>query len=1263
MTRRGWGWLGPALLWAACSGTPGTDGGVDGSDVDAAEGDGLDTDSGDDGGEPAVPEWDEPERSYRVRVTLRPHPERDRLDLPVLVPLDHPGAYVDRDVRVYEVTGGGTPAALPAGAWTQPDGREAEVGFTAPGTTAAGAVREFLVYYEPRSTPPAWEWRAGGVGEFQELDGDGDTRIEAWSLAGGDYRLQRAVDPAAGTLRRGRRTAGDAFLARDAGDWRAVDGFSDGYQLEDATHTWAPATVEDPAPTSTVTDRDADGAAAAAVWTGRPTPVPHDLALTYRVFPAWPFVERVLSAEPSDPATAFFFSSADWNGRHLYLADGYDRMVSDTRGDEALAKIWDTGMRWLVIYDAASDRGFGWLIFHPGVIRAEETTDGVTIYDSYGYSAGDAAVFRSLWMADPDKDRIVDLFDALVPGVDVAAPEFRDLNIVAPGADEFLFPGDELALTVTTPGNPEPVTAAVVLPDGTELPLELERGASPLVWRTRTPLALTEAHPAGGWVVTARSAGLEAQVTVQFRLPVHPKLVFSAAELDELRARKDQPGWSGIWAELLDEADGYDDPIPDPGPGRDIRGYADRLMNLALIQLIDPAQPFDDKLWTYFFTMLRYPNWDEGAAEPFNNLDLTVGHFLTALAVTYDWHYDRLTPAERAELRARLRGVAGPWCSSSWMRTYRDIDWTHYGSVTNNHYWINHQGVAAAAFVLADEMPETERAPWVARLEENLGVILSVLEDDGTSNEGVAYHSYGQINLFRWLDFRDRALGGNTATDVPWFRESVLWDLYSVLPGGADNYGGVANFGDCPVSHYNSPRTISAWLARRLGDGRAQWTAENLDNPRRTAWSYLWYDPTVAVVERATLPTWRFFPEKGILAWRSAWDEDATYFSLKSGSYFGGHEQPDAGHFILHRAGVPYLTDHGYSYLKLSDEHNLLLVDGAGQHGEGTQWMAGVDPAHWAHAETVLADARYFDLLADPTPMMLSETLTSWTREVVGLGSDLFLVHDVVRGDATMALELLLHAYRSNPPTGSGLAYSYAELRTENPWREEAAGRWAIRPQDGVPELHVGDASAAAWSATLEPSSYVPEQNPDTRTYNESGARFDVGYRLRRTRSATSTASTVALWFGDDLALESWSDATAEAARLHRGGTDAAFAIWPAGAAVAGFHGADVTGAMAGRRLDEPAVFGRALTGFSAGGEVLVRASAPVDVFARLEHAATAAEPRFALVRAAGSATVELRCPAAPTRVRLDGTEATFTHAGGLLELTVPAGTHRLELD
>jgi hypothetical protein len=1246
------------LSAAACSGGNGS-GDVadtgDGADADADVPDGADV-------VPPVLEWDETDLSYRVRVTLRAHPDRDRTDVPVIAALSHPVAFVRRNVSVFEITGGSPAEPVAAGAWMQPDGRNLEVGFIAAGTTSAGATRDFWIYYEASDTPEVWLWPAEAWRTFAPLDRDTDGRTDGYHLTGGCCAIQRAIDQDSGELVDWRRTDDNTFLRLSSTGWTAAEGFTDGYQLENRTETFAPVSAADVPPEPVLADGDGFSGAVAAPWSSRNVPVPHSLFLTYRVFQRFPFVEAVLSARPETDPASFEFSSADWNGREIFLADSYDRMVSDTRGDEALDPVWDTAMRWLVAYDAASERGFGWFLQGQGVVRAGVDADGVYLHDSYGYSAGGTTAFRYLWMPSADKDEIVDLFDAMAPGVDVGAAERRDLNVLRPSADEFFFPGDTLETVVSTPGSSEPVTVSFVLADGTEQPIAVAREGTTPLWRSVEPLPLTATHPPGRWTLTARSGPATESVGFEFRLPQHPKLLFGAEDLPALRARKDEPAFADIWAAMLDNAAGYDAPIPDPGPGRDIRGYADRLINLALIQLVDSAQPYADLLWTYFFTMLRYPNWDESAT-PFNNLDLTVGHFLTALALTYDWHYDTLTPAERAEVRARLRTVAARWVSSYYLRVYRDISWQNFGTVTNNHYWINNEGVAAAAFVLAEEMPEDERAPWVARLEENLGVILSVLEDDGSSNEGVAYHSYGQINLFPWIDMRDRALGGDTAAGVPWFRESVLWDLYSVLPGGADNYGGVANFGDCPPYHYNAPRTIQAWLAARLGDPVAQWTALHLDRASRTAMSYLWFDPAVAEQAPETLPTSRLFPQKGIYAWRSSWADDAAYFSIKSGSFFGGHEQPDAGHFILHRAGIPYVTDHGYSYLKVTDEHNVILVDGQGEEGSGEQWMPGVDPVHWARIASELSDPRFFDVVADPAPMLLSDAATGWTREIVGIAPAIFVVHDELTASRSVTFDWLLHGYRSDPPAPGAETYSYTERRTENPFVEVDGRHWSLQPQDAAPPLHVADVSAASWAAVVEPSLYVPELNPDTRGYNEAQDQFQVGYRLRRTLSGDRAVSTVVLWFDDAISVESWSDASAEAVRLYSAtGGDTAVVVWPAAGSVAGFHGYHVQGAMAGRRFDEPAYFVRAATFFASGTTTLLAADPVVDAFVRFEHAGTAADPLAAVVRASAAGDVSFHCPAAPAEVLVDGASTTVRRSASLLTVALTAGLHRIEL-
>ncbi len=1214
-------------------------------------------DAGTDGGL-VVTQWHNADFPQRVTVTLNPHLERERVDVPVIALLEGTGPLAP-EVEIYEITPGASDEPLRGGLWSQPDGSFPQVGFTAPGVTPMGESRTFLAYIRPVAQAAAWSEPPSDWASFELLDPDTDGVEDGFRLTGGAYRLQRELNPSDGSLRRGRRSTGETFLSL-SDDTVVAEGFADSAMMETLTETFPNTNLDTDPVTELVTQGDDFSAACAATWLDRTAPVAHDAFLAYRVFADWPLLQTVVSVTPGAGVDHLGFSNSGWSSRRVYLTQPYDRMTSDNRGEEPLAAIWDTSMRWLVTHDSATGAGFGWFAFHRGVLRAANNGGDRDIYDSYGHTAGGRSAYLYLWMASPSKDDIVDLFDAMQPGAQVSTPENRDLNIVVPGPSDFYFPDDSLTATLTTPGRTGTPTAGFLLPDGTQQPVELVTEDS-VIWTAASPLEVDANTQTGQWTLTAENGDTERQVTFQVRLPDHPKLLFGADDLADIRARKDEPVTSEFWDEMLRKADNYADPNPAPALGEDIRSYAERLISLALIQLVDPSQPYDDLLWSYFFTMLRYPAWDDGPV-PFNNLDLTIGHFLEALALTYDWHYDRLTPAERREVRQHLSTEALAWLSASNLRTYRDIDWHHFGTVTNNHYWINHMGVAAAAYVLAEEMVEADRMRMVNQTEENLAIILSVLEDDGASQEGVPYHSYGQINFFVWLDMRDRVFGENTATAIPWFAESVMYDLYSILPGGDDNYGGVANYGDSPTRHYNSPRTIQAWLARRLGHETSQWMAQSLQWPNLASMAYLWYDPSVSAQAPDGLPLYHLCDDKGIFAWRSSWEDDATYLSLKSGSFFSGHEQPDAGQFILHRAGVPYIVDLGYSYLKMTHEHNVLLFDGEGQRGEGAQWMPAVDPVHWAEVEQVLAHGSYFDVVANPGPMVESPKVESWRREVVGLAPDLFFVRDTVSATATVDVAFLLHAYVSEPPASSRQTYSALDTRLENPFSEVAPGRWELTPQADATVMHLADLSFDSWGAGVDPTMFVPEQTLDTREYNTNFDSFQLGHHLRRTISTDSTSSLMALWFGDALDVDELSTAGADAARVFDGGGDVAVVIWPNTGAVTGLYGFDVTGDLGGRRYDEPAVFGRGVTLLSDGGQVLVQSTTPVNVFARLEHTPTPGAPSFAVLYADTAADLTLATSQTPTQVLLDGASVTFTLNGGLLTFTLPAGHHRMEL-
>jgi len=159
--------------------------------------------------------------------------------------------------------------------------------------------------------------------------------------------------------------------------------------------------------------------------------------------------------------------------------------------------------------------------------------------------------------------------------------------------------------------------------------------------------------------------------------------------------------------------------------------------------------------------------------------------------------------------------------------------------------------------------------------------------------------------------------------------------------------------------------------------------------------------------------------------------------------------------------------------------------------------------------------------------------------------------------------------------------------------------------------------------------------------------------------STDGADSLVALWLGDVLDATSWSDGTADGVRIFDTGGDVALVVWPASSSVTAFHGCDVTGVMGGRRFDEPATFGRDVTLLAQGGDTLVTASTPVSLYARLEHTGA----RFAIVQAAASSDIALFCPVEPTRVTVDGTDASFTWAPSAISLTLEAGEHRIEVE
>ncbi|THA75876.1 hypothetical protein E6R60_13900 [Streptomyces sp. A0642] len=363
----------------------------------------------------------------------------------------------------------------------------------------------------------------------------------------------------------------------------------------------------------------------------------------------------------------------------------------------------------------------------------------------------------------------------------------------------------------------------------------------------------------------------------------------------------------------------------------------------------DPAHLAESARWIE--AAVRLPHWGR-AHMPDHDLD--AGWLLHHLALAYQWTGDDLPDEVRLPLRRKLLlqgrrmfafAVAseGRWWSSSYWQ---------------NHNWICYAGLATAGYVLGEE-------EWTARAKDNLGTVLDLMPEDGSHAEGVVYWRYGVPFLAAHLDLLKEAEGVDWWDRGGFMSRTFRYRLHQTAPGFAFN----VDHGDCHDRRSGHSAGLYYRLAAQYSIPEAQWMgdlasgellrAEAEESGVRpgilpeASLEYLWYDPSVP----AARPTERraFFPDLGLLAARTGWDDDATLVSFKASPGGGhrawetaekhrsekgwdtlnqGHHHPDSGSFVLVSQGAFLAVDEGYSNRKRAAHHNLLLVDGQGYADE-----------------------------------------------------------------------------------------------------------------------------------------------------------------------------------------------------------------------------------------------------------------------------------------------------------------------------------------
>jgi len=514
---------------------------------------------------------------------------------------------------------------------------------------------------------------------------------------------------------------------------------------------------------------------------------------------------------------------------------------------------------------------------------------------------------------------------------------------------------------------------------------------------------------------------------------VHPRLYLNAERVAKLRSVIETTH-ADLWADvraLADEAVKRGAPkyrTDDSWSGDEQlwqRDVGNTMPYLAMAYLMTGDKRYLEASKQWALASCAYPTWGYGQID---GMDLAAGHQLFGLATIYDWCYHDLNEASRQQIRDTLIKRA----SAMFQAAATEKVWWHRAYL-QNHLWVNACGLAAAGFALFDE--HEQALLWVGLAQDKFRRTMDVLGSDGASHEGVGYWEYGAEYMLKFMYLADKLLGVDLY-DHPWWRNTARYCQYLSLPGegwASRNY--IVDLADCPRTHWYGPEHILRDLARRYRDGHAQWLAEQIDKadvdaPSARWLNLIWYDPTVQAVPPETLPTLRHFEDMGIVSARTGWDGREGLVVFKCGPFIGheaiddfsydpggGHVHPDAGHFIVFASNQWLIRDDGYQD-KWTDQHNTLLIDGAGQLGEGRTWFNGTEClSAKARPRTILASssAELDHIAGDVTAAYPKSTgLERFVRHLLFVKPDVLIVVDDIALNRKADLELRLHTESSD---------------------------------------------------------------------------------------------------------------------------------------------------------------------------------------------------------------------------------------------------------
>jgi hypothetical protein len=483
----------------------------------------------------------------------------------------------------------------------------------------------------------------------------------------------------------------------------------------------------------------------------------------------------------------------------------------------------------------------------------------------------------------------------------------------------------------------------------------------------------------------------------------HPRLLASGADFTAIKRQLDDPHVAPIFAGVKAHADAmlarpvckYElrDGVRLLYVSREVR---DLVLTLGLAYRLTGDVRYAERLWAEVDAASKFPDW-----HPAHFLD--TAEMTCAMAVAYDWLYERWTDGQRKQLQGAIVRLG----LEPALKVYRSKD-GGFSRRVNNWNQVCNGGILTGALVVAkddhSDPAATELAgDIISRAVASLPIAMKQYAPDGAWGEGPGYWTYAtEYNCIALAALRSACGTDFGLAQMPGFSKTGDMPLAFTGPlgltfnyadagpgfGGASALFWLASAFDAPAyAAFQIPYAKSAPRALDLLWG-TDWIARNPDLKNR--------------------PLDAMFHRDNIVYLRSAWaDPRALFVAFKGGDNRVNHGHLDLGSFVFDAHGQRWAVDVGpddynrpgyfnktqrWTFYRCRAEGNNCLLINPGRDpdqsvaatadvtqfdSEATRAGAVVDLTHAYEKRGAASVRRGFALIDDRTRLLVQDEVRS----------------------------------------------------------------------------------------------------------------------------------------------------------------------------------------------------------------------------------------------------------------------------------------------